>query len=85
MEPPDMIRRIFLEHPATVGETYWEHFGVAASFGAAMIIGGIKAMTHAVFPNLCKTSGSDTVRRLHAKLVEKRAATAQMHTVEWMI
>ena len=80
-----MIRRIFLEHPATVGETYWEHFGVASGFGAALIVGGLKAMAHAFFPNICKTSGSDTVRRLHAILVEKRAAAAQMHTVEWMI
>ena len=80
-----MIRRIFLDHPRTVGETYTEHFGVAAGFGATMIWGGIKAVAHAFVPSICKTSGSDTVRSLHAKLVEKRAATAQMHTVEWMI
>lgn len=80
-----MIDRIFLSHPRTVGESYWEHFGVAARFGAAMIWGGVKAITHAFFPSICKTSGSDTVRRLHAILVEKRSATAQMHTVEWMI
>ena len=80
-----MIRRIFLDHPRTVGETYREHFGVAAGFGAKMIWGGMKAVAHAFVPSICKTSGSDTVRSLHAKLVEKRAATAQMHTVEWMI
>ena len=80
-----MIRRIFLDHPRTVGETYTEHFGVAAGFGATMIWGGMKAIAHAFVPSICKTSGSDTVRSLHAKLVEKRAATAQMHTVEWMI
>ena len=80
-----MIRRIFLDHPRTVGETYREHFGVATSFGAAMIVGGIKAVLHGFFPNVFQTSGSDTVRRLHAVLVEKRTVTAQMHTVEWMI
>lgn len=80
-----MFKRIFLDHPRTVGETYWEHFGVAARFGGAMIWGGLKAMTHAVFPSICKTSGSDCVRELHRVLVEKRSATAQMHTVEWMI
>lgn len=80
-----MIDRIFLSHPRTVGESYWEHFRVASGFGAAMLWGGVKAVVHAVFPNVCKTSGSDTVRRLHAVLVEKRAATAQMNTVEWMI
>ncbi|CAN5236480.1 hypothetical protein BH09PSE3_BH09PSE3_12930 [soil metagenome] len=80
-----MIRRIFLDHPRTVGEGYWEHFGVASRFGAAMLIGGSKAMVHAVFPNLCKTSGSDTVRKLHAEMVRKRGAAAEMHSVEWMI
>ena len=80
-----MFSRIFLDHPKTVGESYWEHFGVATGFGRTMIVGGIKAVLHGIFPNIFKTSGSDTVRKLHAVLVEKRAATAQMHTVEWMI
>ncbi len=80
-----MFSRIFLDHPKTVGESYWEHFGVATSFGRTMIMGGIRAVLHGFFPNIFKTSGSDTVRSLHAVLVEKRAATAQMHTVEWMI
>ncbi len=80
-----MFSRIFLDHPKTVGESYWEHFGVATGFGRTMIVGGIKAVLHGFFPNIFKTAGSDTVRSLHAVLVEKRAATAQMHTVEWMI
>jgi Family of unknown function (DUF6356) len=80
-----VFSRIFLDHPKTVGESYWEHFGVATRFGRTMIMGGIRAVLHGFFPNIFKTSGSDTVRRLHAVLVEKRAATAQMHTVEWMI
>jgi len=81
----DVIDRIFLSHPRTVGETYGEHFRVASGFGAAMIWGGLKAIAHAFVPSICKTSGSDTVRQLHALLVEKRAAAAQMHTFEWMI
>ncbi|WP_374204801.1 DUF6356 family protein, partial [Aeromicrobium fastidiosum] len=28
-----MFRRLFLDHPATVGESYAEHFGVAGRFG----------------------------------------------------
>ncbi len=84
-----MIRRLFLDHPATVGETYWQHFGVAGGFGVALVAGGIKAMLHAVFPTLHQTAGSDTVRRLHAILVEKRSARrdaiTEMNSVEWMI
>ncbi len=64
-----MIDRIFLAHPRNVGEGYFEHFGVASSFGLAMITGGAKALVHAVLPNMCETSGSDTIRRLHTIMV----------------
>jgi Family of unknown function (DUF6356) len=84
-----MIRRIFLDHPRTVGESYWEHFRVATGFGGAMIVGGVKAVLHGFFPNVFQTAGSDTVRKLHAILVEKRTAKrdaiTEMNTVEWMI
>ena len=84
-----MIDRIFLSHPRTVGESYWAHFRVAGSFGAAMIWGGTKALVHAVVPGLCITSGSDTVKRLNHIMVEQRRAKGQavteMLTVDWVI
>ena len=84
-----MIERIFLAHPRTVGESYGEHFGVAGRFGLEMIAGGGKALVHAVFPNLCETSASDTIRRLHAIMVEKRGArrdaTIEQMTIDWVI
>ncbi len=84
-----MFRRLFLDHPATVGESYAEHFGVAGRFGVTMIAGGLGALVHAVIPALCKTRGSDTVRELHRQMVAKRGAVAadqtQMKTVEFII
>ncbi len=84
-----MFRRLFTEHPASVGESYVEHFGVAARFGAIMIVGGVGALVHAVVPGLCQTTGSDTVARLHAEMVAKRrrkqAAQTQAKTVEYVI
>ena len=84
-----MIRRIFLDHPKTVGESYWEHFGVASRFGGAMIWGGMKAVVHAAFPNVYETAASDTIRKLHTIMVEKRGAkrdaTVEMLSVEWVI
>jgi hypothetical protein len=74
-----MIDRIFRAHPREVGESYAEHMGVAGRFGLAMIGGGLKALVHAIVPNLCKTSGSDTVRHLHAMLVETRGITDSDH------
>ncbi len=84
-----MFRRLFLDHPATVGESYVEHFGVAGRFGVTMIKGGLGALVHAFVPALCKTRGSDTVADLHRQMVLKRGAVAadqtQMKTVEFII
>jgi hypothetical protein len=84
-----VIDRMFLHHPRSVGESYWEHFGVASRFGREMIVGGCKAMVHAVFPNAYETAGSDTIKRLHTIMVEKRGAkrdaTVEMLSVEWVI
>lgn len=84
-----MFRRLFLDHPASVGESYTEHFGVAWGFGARMIAGGVGAVVHAFLPFLCTTRASTTIGTLHAELVTKRdahrAAQTQMNTVEYVI
>lgn len=84
-----MFRRLFLDHPESVGESYTEHFRVASGFGLAMIVGGLGAVLHAFLPFVCKTRGSDTINALHARMVAKRdakrAATTQMKTVDYII
>lgn len=84
-----MFAKLFTDHPASVGESYAEHFGVASRFGAKMLVGGLGATLHAFIPALCKTSGSRTVAALHAEMVAKRnaarAATTQLKTVEYVI
>ena len=65
-----MFRRLFIDHPASVGESYGEHFRVAAGFGWTMLVGALGAFVHALVPALCKKSGSGTVRKLHARLTE---------------
>jgi hypothetical protein len=84
-----MLRRLFLDHPASVGESYVEHFGVATGFGARMIAGGVGAVIHGVLPFAFKTTGSRTIAALHAEMVAKRTAArdaqAQLTTVEYII
>ncbi len=84
-----MFRRLFFDHPASVGESYFEHMGVASRFGFRMIGGGLGCAIHAFLPFLFKTRGSDTVQALNAELVAKRnaarAAQTQMRTVEYII
>jgi hypothetical protein len=64
----------FTAHPRSVGESYTEHFGVAMSFAVAMIAGGLACAVHAVLPFMFKRTGSQTIRRLHDRMVANRAA-----------
>ncbi len=83
------LSEMFTRHPASLGESYAEHFGVAAWFGAIMVWGGLKTILHAIFPTWCETSGSDTIRALHQALVKKRADRRQAQddwaALEWVI
>ena len=61
----------FTRHPKEIGESYTEHFGVAARFGFRMILGGLGCLVHAVCPFLCKQTGSETVRSLNSSLCKR--------------
>ena len=67
-----LFRSIFIEHPASVDETYLQHFISALSFGTKMVVAGIACMVHGLLPALFVTRGSDTVCALHERMVVKR-------------
>ncbi len=66
----------FTQHPHQVGETYGQHFVVAAGFGVSMLIGGFACLVHAVLPFLCTSTGSGTIRRLHDRMITHRSRAA---------
>jgi hypothetical protein len=68
-----MFRR-FTDHPATVNETYLEHMSMAFGFGGRMFVGSLACFVHGLFPWLCLTRGSDTIRALHRRMVMHRVA-----------
>lgn len=68
-----MQRWSFTEHPASVGETYGEHFRSACKFSAGMISAGVACFVHAVFPFVFVTTGSSKVRELYERMVANRA------------
>ena len=53
------LTRIFLDHPREQGETYLEHFAVAASASLSMLVCGAKLAVHAAVPCLFTTAGTD--------------------------
>ena len=67
----DMARNPFTDHPREVGETYAEHFGVASRTGVKMFVGSLACFVHAIFPFLCVTRGSETIKDLHKGLSKR--------------
>ncbi len=67
-----MIKRAFTEHPASVGESYTEHMGMAFSFGGKMIISGIACLIHGLLPFLFVRTGSNCVTALYDRMVTNR-------------
>lgn len=66
---PTLFSKAFTDHPASVDETYVEHFGVATSFARRLGVATVKAMIHAVIPGLCCTSVSATIRELNDEII----------------
>jgi hypothetical protein len=67
------MRNPFTDHPASVGETYFQHAGFACRYGAKMLLGGCAAVIHGIFPFLFETTGSRVTRELNATLEASRA------------
>jgi hypothetical protein len=68
----DKLLAPFRAHPATVGETYGEHFGVASSFGFTLIRAGLACLIHGIFPFLFTTTGRRAIEDLHRRMVTHR-------------
>jgi hypothetical protein len=72
--------KLFLEHPRSLGESYWEHQRYALSFGTSMIVGGVACVVHAVVPALFVSTGSTMIRHLYHRLIAtKRIAGVDGH------
>jgi hypothetical protein len=81
------LKTLFTEHPEAVGESYFEHMGVALSFAGPLLTAGMAALVHAALPFLCVTTASGTVKRLHARMVNRTphpsAHSAQDSLLTW--
>ena len=66
------MKRLFVEHPRSVGETYFEHLLQALKFGSTMVLAGTACMLHALVPAFFISTGSNAVTRLHDQMVLHR-------------
>jgi hypothetical protein len=66
------FRKIFSDHPASVGETYFQHCRHAFSFGWIMLRGSTACFLHALLPCVHTRTGSQAVTRLYDRMVINR-------------
>ena len=66
------MKRLFTEHPASVGETYAQHMGSAFGFAGAMFVASLACFLHGICPWLFRTTGSRTIAMLHDRMIAHR-------------
>ncbi len=64
--------KLFTEHPASVNETYLQHFASSTSFGLRMIGGGFVCLVHALLPSVFCSKASSTIGELHDRMIVNR-------------
>jgi hypothetical protein len=71
-----MLRRLFLDHPETMGESYLEHQAVALSFAWPLLLASLACAVHALVPGLFTSTGSRAIVRLNDRLAAGRRGSA---------
>ena len=69
----DTVNRAFCEHPASVGESYSEHFVTAGGFGWALLKASFACFVHALLPFAFGNTGNKAITELHTRMVSHRA------------
>ena len=62
-----MMKRIFLDHPASVDETYGEHFLFALRFSLSLFGAAFAALLHALIPAMFEKTASRKIAELYAR------------------
>lgn len=68
------MKKLFTQHPESVGETYVEHLQIASKSGFKLVVAGFACLIHSIFPFLFITTASRTVQEINQKMVARQAA-----------
>jgi hypothetical protein len=67
-----MLDKVFLDHPHSLGETYWQHQRRAMHFGISMITAGAACLVHALVPAVFVRTASSRVLSLYDEMSASR-------------
>ena len=60
----------FIEHPASVNESYFQHMGVALSLCGRFSYGAFAALIHAFLPFLFVKTGRQMINELQMRMLQ---------------
>lgn len=66
------VTKLFLDHPASIGETYFGHMAFAAWFSSRLFLAAFAALIHALLPFLFETTASRIIRELYERTHNRR-------------
>ena len=61
------LARLFIDHPASVDETYFGHMAFAAWFAGRLFMAAGAALIHALLPFLFESTASTIIRELYER------------------
>ena len=66
------LQQLFLEHPRSIGETYFEHQRSAFEIGATLIGAGFACLLHGLVPAVFRDTGSRVVSQVHTRIIARQ-------------
>lgn len=60
--------RLFVDHPASVDESFFQHFCFATRLASRLFLAAAAAFTHGLIPGLCTSTASNLIRELNTDL-----------------
>ena len=63
-----IVSKLFLDHPATVEEGYFEHMVFAGRFSMMLMGAAVAALIHAIVPCLFEKTAGNLIREMHHKM-----------------
>jgi len=71
-----ILRRLFVEHPRSLGMSWSEHGVGAVVIGATLVGAGAACLVHALVPGWFTQTAGKTVERMHDHMLRRKAGAA---------
>ena len=66
------MTKLFIAHPAAVGESYFEHMRFAFRFSGRLFRAGFAAFAHGLVPAVCETTASEAILAMNDEIHARR-------------